>query len=46
VNIPAKALKDPPDQPSDIRRFIWQGLLYGVLFMALMAGLDWLLNLP
>jgi hypothetical protein len=46
VNIPAKALKDPPDTEKDIRRFIWQGLLLGILFMALMAGLDWLLSLP
>jgi hypothetical protein len=46
VNIPAKALKDPPDTAKDIRRFIWQGLLLGILFMALMASLDWLLNLP
>jgi hypothetical protein len=45
VNIPAKALKDPPDQPSDIRRFIWQGLLLGVLWLTLWVGLDWLLNL-
>jgi hypothetical protein len=47
VNIPASARADqPPDTAKDIRRFIWQGLLLGVLFMALMAGLDWLLNLP
>jgi hypothetical protein len=45
VNIPRAALDHPPDRPEDIRRFIWQGLLLGIVFMALMAGLDYLLSL-
>lgn len=46
MNIPASARSDrPPDTQKDIRRFIWQGLLLGIIFMALVAGLDYLLSL-
>jgi hypothetical protein len=42
VNIPARVLKDPPDTGRDIRRFILQGFLLGVLWLALWVGLDYL----
>jgi hypothetical protein len=46
VNIPAKALKDPPDMPRDIRRMLLLGVLYGVLFLAGFALVVNLLGLP
>jgi hypothetical protein len=46
VNIPASAQAEPPETSRDIWRFIWLGLLYGVLFVAGFALMVHLLGLP
>jgi hypothetical protein len=46
VNIPASAQAEPPETQHDVWRFIWLGLLYGVVFLAVCAGIVRLLGLP
>jgi hypothetical protein len=46
MNIPASAQADPPETSRDIWRFIWLGLFYGVVFLAVCAGIVGLLGLP
>jgi hypothetical protein len=40
------AVGEPPDMPSDIRRMLLLGVLYGVLFLAGFALVVHLLGLP